>query len=183
MTRVLLAKNGGFCFGVRNAIEAVEARAGQGRVICTLGPIIHNPQVVEDLRSRGITPVNTVDEIPGGAIAVIRSHGVGPDVYQACRARGLELVDATCPFVHRVHEIAKEHYDRGCPVVIVGKADHPEVQGINGWCGNAAHILSSAGDAHALAPMEEACVVAQTTISPRFFRRNIEYYTGKNRES
>ncbi len=169
MTRVLLAKNGGFCFGVRNAIEAVEARAGQGRVICTLGPIIHNPQVVEDLRSRGITPVNTVDEIPDGAIAAIRSHGVGPDVYQACRARGLELVDATCPFVHRVHEIAKEHYDRGCPVVIVGKADHPEVQGINGWCGNAAHILSSAGDAHALAPMEEACVVAQTTISPAFF--------------
>ncbi len=104
-------------------------RARAGRVICTLGPIIHNPQVVEDLRSRGVTPVNTVEEIPGGAIAVIRSHGVGPDVYQACRARGLEVVDATCPFVHRVHEIAKEHHDRGARWSSSGRPTTPRCRG------------------------------------------------------
>ncbi len=167
---VLVAENAGFCFGVRNAIDSIEAHLGQGRPVCTLGPIIHNPQVVEDLRRRGAYPVDSADEIPDGAIAVIRSHGVGPTVYESCAQRGLEVVDATCPFVKRIHNMVRDHHEKGHAIVIVGKRDHPEVQGINGWCGGMAHIVNSKEEAEALPPLKDACVVVQTTVSPGFFR-------------
>ncbi|MFZ5975403.1 MAG: bifunctional 4-hydroxy-3-methylbut-2-enyl diphosphate reductase/30S ribosomal protein S1 [Bacillota bacterium] len=167
--RILVAENGGFCFGVRNAVESIEERMGMGRDIYTLGPVIHNPQVVEDLSKRGAYPVDTVEDIPHGAIAVIRSHGVGPEVYEKCLTRGLEVVDATCPFVKRIHDTVKEHHEKGYTIVIVGKSNHPEVKGINGWCGKQAIIISTTEEAHALPQLSNVCIVAQTTVSPACF--------------
>lgn len=179
--QVLVAKNGGFCFGVKNAVQAIEARIGQGKTICTLGEIIHNPSVVDDLRSRGAYPVNSVSEIPDNAIAVIRSHGVGINIYDEIKERGLEIIDATCPFVIRIHDTVKQNFDKGKQIIIVGKRNHPEVQGINGWCDNSAFIVSDSHDAEQLSGLNDVCIVAQTTISPKTYGEIIEIIEPKCR--
>ncbi len=132
--KVYLAKTAGFCFGVDRAVAMVEQAAADGLRAVTLGPIIHNRHVVERFAAMGVRQVDTVAEIPDGSAVIIRSHGVGRAVYRELEARGLRVLDATCPFVLRIHRLVREAEARGRQPVIIGTRSHPEVQAIAGWC-------------------------------------------------
>lgn len=160
IAHVILANHAGFCFGVRRAVETAERSAPA----MTLGPIIHNPQVVASLAEIGVHSVEGPDEIPDGSRVVIRSHGIGRAAYQALEARHCEIVDATCPFVQRIHDMAREASQTGTPLIVIGEGDHPEVQGILGWSETPAWAVLTEDDVMALPPLESARVVAQTTM-------------------
>lgn len=160
---IILAKNAGFCFGVKRAVDAVETHIGEH--IVTLGPLIHNRDVVRSLEERGVACIERVEDAPDGAAVVIRSHGAAPEVYDALNARGIACIDATCPFVKRIHERVSAAAKAGQRVVIVGEKGHPEVIGTIGWAGSGAFVVNSEEEIAALPHMEEAVVVAQTTIT------------------
>lgn len=139
MGKVTLAKTAGFCFGVQRAVEMVYTEADKGKKVVTLGPIIHNEQVVSDLEKRGVSVIDeaalsdeTVDL--NGMTVVIRSHGVSKSVYEQLRQKKCEIVDSTCPFVKKIHDTVQKYAGEGYDIVIVGSREHPEVQGILGWC-------------------------------------------------
>lgn len=163
---MILASHAGFCFGVRRAVETAE----QAAPAITLGPIIHNPQVVARLKSLGITSADRPEEIPAGVRAVIRSHGVSREETQALHARGCQVVDATCPFVARIHEMARKASEEGFPLIVVGEANHPEVQGILGWTDGPKWAVLSEEDVNALPELQRAVVVSQTTLVESKFR-------------
>ena len=160
---VILAKHAGFCFGVKRAVEAVESRIGQR--IVTLGPLIHNRGVVESLEERGVRCVDSIDEVTQGETVVIRSHGAAPQIYEALSKNGMAHIDATCPFVKRIHERVVEAKQAGQCVIIVGEAGHPEVDGTLGWAGDNACAVYTQEDVDALPFLPQAVVVAQTTIT------------------
>ena len=166
IAQVVLARHAGFCFGVRRAVDTAERSAPA----FTLGPIIHNPQVVQALQDRGVVSREDVALIPPGARVVIRSHGVGSEVYRALKARGCEVVDATCPFVERIHGMARSASEEGLPLIVIGEREHPEVQGILGWTRGPAWAVSCDEDIQALPPMERAVVVSQTTMVEERFQ-------------
>ena len=130
----------------------------------TLGPIIHNPQMVEALRRSGVVSVDSISEVPQGAKVVIRSHGVGRAEIEALEARGCVLQDATCPFVARIHEMVRAASEAGTPVIVVGERAHPEVVGILGWTNPPGRTVMCAQDVDALPAMERALIVSQTTM-------------------
>ncbi len=157
---VLLAKNAGFCFGVRRAVDTASAAAPA----LTLGPIIHNPQMVESLRREGVVSVDSLEEIPPESRVVIRSHGIGRSELEALNAKNCDVRDATCPFVSRIHEMVRVASEAGVPVIVVGEREHPEVVGILGWTNPPGHTVMCPEDVNALPPMERALVVSQTTM-------------------
>ena len=159
---VLLAKNAGFCFGVKRAVDAVENNIEKN--IVTLGYLIHNESVVKSLEARGVRCVSSITEVNEGETVVIRSHGVSPAVYDELDKRGIEYIDATCPFVKRIHKRVSEARETGLPVVIVGERGHPEVDGIIGWAADNAFVVYTDEEIEMLPHMKEAVVVAQTTI-------------------
>lgn len=167
--QVTVAKHAGFCFGVKSAMSlAVSAADEDGRVV-SLGPLIHNPREIARLEDK-IGVVDELGAVPKGARAVIRSHGVGPKVYDEAKARGVRLVDATCPFVKRVQQAAKNFYQQGYQVIIVGDKAHPEVLGIKSWTDEAALVVDAAEAVAALPDMAGAIgVVAQTTQKKSVF--------------
>ncbi|MBR3076734.1 MAG: bifunctional 4-hydroxy-3-methylbut-2-enyl diphosphate reductase/30S ribosomal protein S1 [Oscillospiraceae bacterium] len=132
--KITLSDTAGFCFGVRRAVELVEKTAAEGKRVVTLGPIVHNRHVVERFNALGVREAACVAEIPDGATVIIRAHGVGRAVYEALEARGLTVVDATCPFVDRIHKLVRRAEEEGRRPVIFGSRTHPEVVGISGWC-------------------------------------------------
>ena len=158
--RVVLAKHAGFCFGVRRAVETAQRSAPA----VTLGPIIHNPQVVAQLERIGVKSANALGEIVPGARVVIRSHGVGEAAYRALRDLDCEIVDATCPFVQRIHDMARQACRENTPLIVIGEAEHPEVQGILGSTQAPAFAVMTPEDIEALPGMDRAVVVAQTTM-------------------
>ena len=162
---IILAKSAGFCFGVKRATQmAFEASAEHER-ICSLGPIIHSPQVVQRLAEKGVAVVDQVGEIPEGAV-IIRSHGVTADEMQAILDRDLSVVDATCPFVKKAQEYAARLAAEGYTLVIVGEADHPEVQGIVSYAKAAkVQVVANAVEADKLPRLGRVGIVAQTTQS------------------
>jgi 4-hydroxy-3-methylbut-2-enyl diphosphate reductase len=127
--RIEVARHAGVCYGVERALKMVSEAANAGAPVRTLGPLIHNPQAVESLRARGIEVAACLDEIESGTV-VIRTHGVDPAIIAEAREKGLDVVDATCPFVSTAHQVAEQLSADGYTVVIVGEADHPEVEGI-----------------------------------------------------
>ena len=131
---IRVAKTAGFCFGVNRAVETVYDLLKQGARVCTLGPIIHNPQLVESLSARGVRIIHSPAEAQPGETVVIRSHGVPPSVTEALRARGVPFVDATCPFVQKIHDLVSGNSAAGRHLLFAGDAEHPEVQGILGCC-------------------------------------------------
>ena len=162
--KIIKAKNGGFCFGVKSAVDAVKRNAGEHTY--TLGDVIHNERVTTELRALGVKTVDSVDEIHDDeATVVIRSHGAPPEVYEEIARRGYKLIDATCPFVKKIHELVRAHHDDGYKIVIIGNADHPEVKGINGWCGFDATIADENFDFSSLDADVKTCFVEQTTFS------------------
>ncbi len=134
MSKVTVAKSAGFCFGVDRAVRMVYSELENNTKVATLGPIIHNQDVVNDMQRKGARIINSVDEINEGETVVIRSHGVGKEVYDQIAAKGNRMLDATCPFVARIHKIVAEKTAEGYFILIAGDASHPEVQGIVGHC-------------------------------------------------
>ena len=172
---MVLASHAGFCFGVRRAVGTAEKAAPA----VTLGPIIHSPQVVERLRRMGIVPVDALEEIPDGVRAVIRSHGVDRATYDALARKGCEVVDATCPFVARIHDMAREASRAGIPLVVVGEAEHPEVRGILGWTDGEKYAVLSREDVERLPHLSKALVVSQTTMVEEKFLELCSALAGK----
>ncbi len=158
--KVVFSKNLGYCSGVKRAIEIAEKNAPG---VVTLGELTHNERVIGSLEAKGIHAVNDVDSVTSDKV-VIRSHGIGRAEYEKLRTSGKTIIDATCPFVQKIHDIVKEHYAKGYHIVIVGDADHPEVKGINGWCDNTASIISSEEELEPLYTRENLCFVSQTTV-------------------
>ena len=159
-----IGKHAGFCFGVRRAVQTAFDAAGAQVPCVTLGPLIHNPQEVERLERAGIRAVASLDEVAPGQTVIIRSHGVTPDVYAQCEARGIRYIDATCPHVAHIHQLVKAYSEHGDAVLIVGEAEHPEVVGIAGWASGPVLILPDAQAARQAQLPQRAMVVAQTTI-------------------
>ena len=168
--KMIEAKYNGFCFGVQQAIDAVENALSRTSPVYTLGPIIHNDAVVNALKTRGAYPIDSIDEIDSGATLIIRSHGAPPQVIDACLRRGIRVVNATCPFVRRIQRQVMSYYAKGYPILIAGKAAHPEVIGINGCCNRTATICATAEQAkERVLEMDRAFLVAQTTFQPEEF--------------
>lgn len=160
---VILAENAGFCFGVKRAVEAVEKHINEH--IVTLGPLIHNKDVVLSLEKRGVHCVECIGDVKSGETVVIRSHGATPGVYGELKDKNIAYIDATCPFVKRIHERVLKAREDGKAVIIIGEAGHPEVDGILGWAGENSHAVYTQEDVSALPQIPEAVVVAQTTIT------------------
>lgn len=165
---IILAKSAGFCFGVNRAIEAVYDAIGTDDIY-TYGPIIHNKTVIKELEEKGVKCVDSIDGIKSGTI-VLRSHGVGKEIYDEINKRGLKIIDGTCPFVKKIHNIVKEQHDLGKKIIIIGDASHPEVIGINGWCGNSALIIESIEEAEKIKDDDSkfAAVVQTTFMKSKF---------------
>ena len=130
---VTVAKSAGFCFGVSRAVETVEKAAGEGQKVATLGPIIHNRHVVEKFQRLGVQVLSQPEDAKPGMTVIIRSHGVSREVLQRLEQQGVEIIDATCPFVTRIHDIVSKAEEDGRLPVIIGTRSHPEVEGIAGW--------------------------------------------------
>jgi 4-hydroxy-3-methylbut-2-enyl diphosphate reductase len=162
--RVEIAKHAGVCYGVERALELATEASGESGDVHTLGPLIHNPQAVAELKARGVEVASSVDEIHGGTV-VIRSHGVDPAMIEEATGRGLRVVDATCPFVSAAHQCATELVAEGYEVIIVGEAAHPEVEGIMAHASGKAIVVEEAADLPEKLPSRRVGVVVQTTQS------------------
>ncbi|MDO4392803.1 MAG: bifunctional 4-hydroxy-3-methylbut-2-enyl diphosphate reductase/30S ribosomal protein S1 [Bacillota bacterium] len=161
MKEIRRAENAGFCFGVRQAIEKAEKAAHEScDNIYSMGPLIHNEMVTKDLAAKGITIIESLDEVDESSTVIIRSHGEGKKFYEEAEAKKIKLIDATCPFVGRIHKLVNETDKQ---VIIVGDANHPEVKGINGWCLMPAEAVSSYEEAKEITG-DDFFVVTQTTI-------------------
>lgn len=182
--KVTLAKSAGFCFGVKRAVEMVYKEAETGKKVYTLGPIIHNEQVVQDLEQKGVRVIDTPEELSKAedATVIIRSHGISADVYHQLEDKKVRIVDATCPFVSKIHRIVEKKYQEGSCIVIVGNANHPEVEGINGWCNGAATVIRSVSEAenYSQEPARKLCVVAQTTFNYKKFKDIVDIFSKKS---
>ena len=177
---VLLAKSAGFCFGVKRAVEKVYEQIQKEQKIYTYGPIIHNEEVVKDLEKHGVQVIEGEDalkELKEGAV-VIRSHGVPKRIYELIEKNGLDCIDATCPFVKRIHNIVEKESSEGKKIVIIGNPGHPEVEGIMGWSQTPAEVIESRQEAESLVVDEQAplCVVSQTTFNYKKFQELVEIF-------
>ena len=167
--QIILAKTAGFCFGVNRAVKLTYELLEQGRPVATLGPLIHNPQVVEDLESKGAITCDSVDDVPDGCEVIIRSHGVGQSVYDKISTRRLAYHDATCPFVTKIHKIAARAGAEGAMLLVAGDAKHPEVQGIVGHTTGKVEVFANLAELEKLLPeltqQKSIFAVAQTTFN------------------
>ena len=177
---IRLAKSAGFCFGVKRAVEQVYNQAENGKNIYTYGPIIHNEKVVKDLEKKGVQVIEeeNLEDIKEGTV-IIRSHGVEKAVGERIQALGLQCVDATCPFVKRIHKVVEKESALGKQIVIVGSAVHPEVMGIMGWSESPAIVIETEEEAEKidLPTDREICVVSQTTFNYIKFHKIVEKLT------
>ena len=178
--KVILAKSAGFCFGVKRAVDMVyeQIEDAKERPIYTYGPIIHNEEVVKELAEKGVRVI-AEDEDPHGlepGTVIIRSHGVGRKVKEDLENAGFTIVDATCPFVQKIHRYVAKYAEEGYFVLIVGSESHPEVQGIIGWMPNDSYaVISTPQDLEDLALAgEKICIVSQTTFNYNKFQELVE---------
>lgn len=185
---VILAKTAGFCFGVKRAVDKVYEQVDSGKPdVYTFGPIIHNEEVVRDLETKGIRVLHTEEELRrlSRGTVIIRSHGVSRRIYELMEKNGLEVIDATCPFVKKIHRIVQEAGGRGDTVVIAGSREHPEVEGIVGWCGKEAQVVETCEEAEklALGKGTPVTIVAQTTFNYNKFQDLVEIILKKGYNS
>ncbi len=175
MVEIIVAPNAGFCFGVKRAVKLAEESSRlteEGKKVYTLGPIIHNPQEVERLKSLGVRPVGEEKPSRGDAV-IIRSHGIPPDKERALKEEGFEVIDATCPYVKAVHEAVCQLSKEGYFIVIVGEKNHPEVIGTLGYlkeCEGKGIVVEKMEDLEEAFKHERIGVVSQTTQSEKFFK-------------
>lgn len=167
---VLLAEEYGFCFGVERAVEMVEGAVREGaRPIRSLGPLIHNAQEMERLGDKGVSTIDSPSEADSDTIAVIRAHGVTPQVQRDLELRAAQVIDATCPFVTRVQHLAERAAEQGRDVVVAGNPDHPEMIGVVGYAPNNTYVVRDAGEVASLPTLRSPLVVSQTTIKLKTF--------------
>ena len=166
---VLLAEEFGFCFGVERAVEMVEGAVAEGGVVRSLGPLIHNSQEMKRLEAQGVQTINAPAEAGVNDTAVIRAHGVTPQVQRDLEARAEKVVDATCPFVTKVQKLAERAAEEGRDVIVVGNPDHPEMIGVVGYAPNNTHVVRDASDVAGLPMLHKPLVVSQTTIKLQTF--------------
>ena len=172
---IRIAKSAGFCFGVSRAVELVEQAASEGKQVVTLGPIIHNRHVVDKFRRLGVGVIDSPEQAMAGQTVIIRSHGVPRAVYEALEKRNVEIVDATCPFVKRIHGIVSRAEEEGRLPVIIGTPTHPEVEGIAGWCSHC-EVFESKEELEKWSESKEKlknsaiCVVSQTTSTESLWK-------------
>ncbi len=181
---ITLAKSAGFCFGVSKAVQAVETLLDEGKRVCTLGPIIHNPQVVDAFARRGVRIVSSVEEVHADEVMVIRSHGVSREIYEQAQQKGISVYDATCPFVSKIHRLVDEHTHKGAVALIAGDEAHPEVIGIRGHCAEKSFVFASLEELEALHRSSEfvnipadfpVVMVAQTTFHLKTWKKCVEF--------
>ena len=185
--KIECAESAGFCFGVKRAVDTVYKLLDEEKEdVYTLGPIIHNEQVVDDLSSRGVMVADVPSDVPeekvSGATLVIRSHGVSKSVVEELDKRKIRYEDATCPFVKKIHYTVSEYSEKGYYIIIIGSPDHPEVQGILGWAGDAGTVIESREEAEAFVLPEKdkkICIVAQTTFNYKKFQELVEILSKK----
>ena len=181
---VTVAKTAGFCFGVERAVEHVYEQIQKGQPpIYTLGPIIHNEEVVKDLEKKGVKVLPDIDclrELNEGTV-IIRSHGVGKAIYDRIKQQGLCLVDATCPFVKKIHRIVQEQNQLGRRIIIIGDSSHPEVEGIQGWADERTLVVKNEKELNDLPDLrkEKLCIVSQTTFNYNKFKELVEKFSEK----
>lgn len=165
MLEIKRAENSGFCFGVKRAITKTEEQlaVSSGKTIYTCGPLIHNRFVTDDLAERGAKIIYSLDEVQAGDTVIVRSHGEPERFFEEARQRGIHIVNATCPFVSKIHGLVKNARAEGYQVVIIGDRNHPEVRGISGWCNDEAIIVATVEEADAI-ETDNLYLVCQTTI-------------------
>ncbi|MGN0400851.1 MAG: 4-hydroxy-3-methylbut-2-enyl diphosphate reductase [Acetatifactor sp.] len=185
---VRLAECAGFCFGVKRAVDTVYEQLKKGKTIYTYGPIVHNEEVVRELAEQGIRVLENrqaLEGLParenGEAAVIIRAHGVSEETYHLLEKKGLEIVDATCPFVKRIHKIVSQRGEAGDYIVIAGDPEHPEVEGIVGWCKGPVTVLEEPEEAEEFSAEEgvKISLVAQTTYNYNKFQDLVEIFEKK----
>jgi 4-hydroxy-3-methylbut-2-enyl diphosphate reductase len=183
---VELAKTAGFCFGVKRAVDTVyeQILEREGEAIYTYGPIIHNGEVIKDLKLRGVKMIESEEELDvlTEGTVIIRSHGVTKAVCDKIKSRGLRYVDATCPFVKKIHKIVNEESQKGSYIIIIGNSEHPEVQGIRGWAGENVEIIQTKEEAEHFELQDvsqKVCIVSQTTFNYNKFKELVEIISKK----
>lgn len=181
---VIVAKTAGFCFGVKRAVEQVYEQIDAGvKPIYTFGPIIHNEEVVRDLEEKGVAVLHTEEELSNlqEGTVVIRSHGVGKHIYELLESRGIHVVDATCPFVKKIHRIVEKQNREGRRVIIIGDENHPEVQGIKGWGDDRTLVVKTEEQLNELpvSKDDKLCIVSQTTFNYNKFQDLVEKFSKK----
>ena len=183
---VIRAKTAGFCFGVERAVNTVYEQIEQytSEPIFTYGPIIHNEEVIKDLQRKGVNVLRSekeLDQLERGVV-IIRSHGVEKRIYEKLNKKGITIVDATCPFVKKIHNIVQKESAEGRYIVIIGNPEHPEVEGIRGWAGERVSVVQNAEDIENL-PLQKnefVCVVSQTTFNYNKFKDLVEIISEKS---
>lgn len=178
---IKLAKTAGFCFGVKRAVETVyeEIKKNTDKKVYTYGPIIHNEEVIKELAALGVEVIRSEEELKKvtDGIVIIRSHGLPKRVYRKMEESGISYVDATCPFVKKIHTIVSRESAAGAHIVVIGNRTHPEVEGIRGWAGDRVTIIQTreeAEDFRVEEPAGKVCVVAQTTFNYKKFQELVE---------
>src|ERR1044071_9421027 len=166
---VLLAEEYGFCFGVERAVDMVEEALSEGQPIRSLGALIHNAQEMERLEARSVTTIDSPSEADPKMTAVIRAHGVTPQVQRELEARAAHVIDATCPFVTRVQHLAERAAKQGRDIVVAGNPEHPEMIGVVGYAPNNTYVVRDASEVASLPPLRSPLVVSQTTIKLQTF--------------
>jgi (E)-4-hydroxy-3-methyl-but-2-enyl pyrophosphate reductase len=166
---VLLAEEFGFCFGVERAVEMVEGALAEGAKVRSLGALIHNSQEMQRLEAEGVTTINSPAEAATDETAVIRAHGVTPQVQRELESRAAKVIDATCPFVTKVQKLAERAASEGRDVVVVGNPDHPEMIGVVGYAPSKSYVVRDASEVAALPMLHAPLVVSQTTIKLQTF--------------
>lgn len=187
---IRLAECAGFCFGVRRAVDTVYEQLEKGKTIYTYGPIVHNEEVVRELKEKGVKVLENKEALQmlpnckageESAAVIIRAHGIPEEIYEMLEQKGLECIDATCPFVKRIHKIVREEGEKGNHIVIVGNSGHPEVEGIVGWCSGPVTVLETPEEVESfsLSGDEKICIVSQTTFNYNKFQYIVEIFEKK----
>ena len=181
--KVSVAKSAGFCFGVKRAVDTVY-RESVHKNVYTYGPIIHNEEVVSDLERQGVQVINDLTELSGirEGTVIIRSHGVAKEIYEKIEAAGLRLVDATCPFVRKIHRIVEKESGEGRQIIIIGNNHHPEVEGIVSWCLTEPVVIENQEQAERLEIKDKSklTIVSQTTFNYNKFQDLVEIISKKS---
>ena len=177
--KVEVAKSAGFCFGVQRAVDSVYSEIEKGKKpIYTFGPIIHNEQVVADLETKGIKVINTVDELKklNEGTVVIRSHGIPKEIYDILEKQHINIVDATCPFVKKIHNIVSDESKKDKVIIIIGNNNHPEVEGIKGWVEGPVFVINEEEQIEKIGDLKNksVCIVSQTTFNHNKFKYLVE---------
>lgn len=173
--KVLIAKTAGFCFGVKRAVNLAFS-TDSSQLTYTLGPIIHNDTVIDELKAKGIAPIEQIEDQPMETL-IIRAHGVTPDVYDVAKAQSINVIDATCPYVTKIHKLVARYVKEGYKIILIGDAKHPEIIGINGWAENTCCIAKDLDEikGYDLEREEKYLLVSQTTYKKAIVDGIVDY--------